>query len=108
MDLRIYYQKIRETEAEIADEFPIVVSAGTSDGGKAGTKTEVSRWLGAKLVVDGAARLASAEEAKRFREEARQSKRRADEAAAAGRVQFTVVSTADLERLKGTTREAKA
>ena len=32
MDLKVYYQKIREQETQIADEFPVVVSHG--DGGR--------------------------------------------------------------------------
>ena len=40
-------------EATIADEFPVVVSKETADGGKDGTMTEVPRRMAAKLVVDG-------------------------------------------------------
>lgn len=49
MDLSVYYQKVREVEQSIADDFPIVVSQESQDGGKAGIRTEVSRRLGAKL-----------------------------------------------------------
>ena len=34
MDLKLYFQKIRETEAKITDPFPILVSKETEDGGK--------------------------------------------------------------------------
>ena len=74
MDLQIYYQKIREVEAKIADEFPIVVSNETADGGKDGRKTEVPRRLGAKMIVDGLARLATKEELKAYRASAGRSK----------------------------------
>src|ERR1035441_7124302 len=53
MDLQVYYQKIRETEAKMADEFPLVVSMETADGGKSGTTTEVPRRLAAKMLVEG-------------------------------------------------------
>ena len=43
MDLRAYYQKIRDTEAEITEAFPMVVSLATADGGKEGVLTEVTR-----------------------------------------------------------------
>ena len=68
MDLQIYYQKIRDMETKIADEFPLMVSVETSDGGKGGTKTEVPRRLAAKLLVEGLARLASKDELKAYRE----------------------------------------
>ena len=51
MNLQGFYQKVRETEAAIGEEFPLIVSHGTSDGGKAGTFTEVPRRLAAMLVV---------------------------------------------------------
>ena len=101
MDLKIYYQKIRETEAKIVETFPIVVSNETADGGKEGTKTEAPRRLAAKLIVEGTARLASAEEAKAFRAVSAEAKRVADRIAAAARVQLTVLSGAELDRLRG-------
>ena len=36
MDLRIYYQKVREMEAKIAEEFPYVISRETPEGGRRG------------------------------------------------------------------------
>ena len=57
MDMRLYYQKIRDMEAKIADEFVTIVSRETADGGKEGTKTEVPRRVAAKLVVEGVATL---------------------------------------------------
>ncbi len=101
MDLRLYYQKIREIETRISEEFPIVVSRETADGGKEGIRTEVPRKLAAKLMVEGLARLASSEEALQFREMLLEAKRMAEQAAAAARVQLAVLSTAELDRLKG-------
>src|SRR5690242_15334289 len=63
MDLKIYYQKVREKRASIAEAFPVVVSQETGDGGKDGVLTEVTPDLAAKMIVDGTAHLASAEEA---------------------------------------------
>src|ERR1043166_7666623 len=48
MDLRHYYRKIREMESNITDEYPLVVSFETGDGGKSGICTEVPRRLAAK------------------------------------------------------------
>ncbi len=101
MDLKLYYQKIRDVETKLLDEFPIIVSRETADGGKDGIKTEVPRRLAAKLIVEGLARLASTEEARLFREMVLEAKRVAEQVAAATRVQLAVLSTAELERLKG-------
>jgi hypothetical protein len=62
MDLRNYFQKIKEIESTIVELFTLVVSLETGDGGKAGTPTEVSRALAAKMIVEGLVRLADAAE----------------------------------------------
>ena len=107
MDLQVYYQKIREIETKLADEFPLMVSVETSDGGKCGTKTEVPRPLAAKLLVENQARLASKDEVKAHREAVAEAKRMVERAAAASRVQLTVLSTTDLDGLKSEARGAK-
>ena len=107
MDLQIYYQKIREMVGKIADEFTLVVSVETADGGKGGTKTEVPRRLAAKLVVEGQARLATKDETKAYREVLAEAKRASDRSAAAARVQLTVLSTTELDRLRSEARSTK-
>jgi hypothetical protein len=107
MDLQVYYQKIREMEKTIVDEFPLLVSMETADGGKCGTKTEVPRRLAAKLLVEGLARLASKEELKAYRELLAEAKRVAERAAAAARLQLTVLSTMELDRLRSEARSTK-
>jgi len=62
MDLRGYYQKIKEVESKIADAFALIVSLESPDGGKAGTQTEVTRSLAAKMIVNGLAKLVTAED----------------------------------------------
>ena len=57
MDLRIYYQKVRDLEAKIAEEFPFVISKETPDGGKAGVRTQVPKRIAAKMIVEGLADL---------------------------------------------------
>jgi hypothetical protein len=90
MDLTGYYEKIREAKAKITDEFAVVVSNQTSDGGKAGLCTEVPRAVAARMVVDGVARQASAAEQKAFRDTQAKAKKQADEIAAAAKVTFQV------------------
>ena len=107
MDLQVYYQKIRETETSIADAFPLVVSMETADGGKGGTKTEVARRLAAKLLVEGMVRLASKDEVKAYRDAAGEAKRVAEREVAAARLQLTVLSTTELDRLRSAARSTK-
>jgi hypothetical protein len=69
MDLRAYYRKLRGVEAELREESVVVISRETSDGGRAGVKSDVPRALGARLMVDEKADLATPEEAAEFRAE---------------------------------------
>ena len=105
MDLRVFYQKIREQEAAIPEEFPLLVSKETGDGGKAGTMTEAPRRLAAKMVVEGQARLATAEETAKYRESVAETRRLAEQRAAATRLQVAVLSTTELEQLKSDARK---
>ena len=100
MDLKTYFQKIRDIEAKILEAFAVVVSLESPGGGKGKVFTEVLPRVAGKLVVDGMARLASAAEAKAFREQQAEAKLLAEQAAAASRVQVSVLPTSELERLK--------
>jgi len=100
MDLRLYYQKIRDAEAKIEDEFAVVVSRETADGGKEGTLTEVPRRIAAKMVVEGVAQLASPAQKQAFLKTTAEAKEMADQLAAAAQVRLTVLSSAELDKLK--------
>jgi len=100
MDLRLYYQKIREASSKIADAFPVVVSKETADGGKDGILNEVTRAIAAKMLVEGLARLASAEESAAFRQEQAAAKRLAEQVATAAKVQFAVLTTDEMQTLR--------
>jgi len=108
MDLKVFYQKLRQTEASIAEAHVVVVSLETPDGGRAGVRTEVPRALAARIVVEGRARLATPEESAEFREQAAEAKRAADQAATASRIQIAVVSESELKTLKSTMRPGRA
>jgi hypothetical protein len=99
MDMRSYYQKLREVEQSIPTGEVVVVSHATQDGGRAGVFCEVSRATAAKLVVEGRARLASHEEASDFHARTREEYHRAEQMEAAKRVQV-VISEADLKAYK--------
>jgi len=66
MDVRIYFQKVRQIEAAILKPHAVVVSLETPDGGKAGMLTEVTRITAARLVAENKARLATEEESNEF------------------------------------------
>jgi len=90
MDLKAHYQKIRELEHSFEGSFPVIVSAETPDGGKAGIRTEVPALVAAKMIADGRARLANEVEAKEFHERKTEAKRVADQLDGSKRMQLTV------------------
>ena len=97
MDLRQYFKKIRDTESGLTDVFPLVVSLETSDGGKAGIVSEVTREQAAKLIVENCARLANDAEKKAYYDKQASEKKAADRAEIARRVQVTIVGQPDLQ-----------
>ena len=101
MDLQVYFKKIRAMEDSLKEPSPILVSLETQDGGRAGVRTEVPRRTAATMIVEGAARLATAEEAREFQEQNAEAKRQAEQLAAASRMQFTVVASNEIRKLKG-------
>jgi hypothetical protein len=92
MDIRAYFQKIREIEKNIADPYVVVVSLETPEGGKPGRSTEVSRASAAQLLVEGRVRLADTEEQKAYYKEAQEALAAAEQERLAGKIQLTVVS----------------
>ena len=99
MDVKTYYQRIRDTEGTIPTPFAVVISLATDDGGKKGVPVEVPRHLAAKMVVEGSAELASADQAAAFRQAQQAACKALLEAAAAARVEFSMVSADELKRL---------
>ena len=105
MDLKLYYQKIRDMESKIPDAFPLIVSQQTDDGGRAGSCAEVTRAVAAKMITEGTARLADPAEAQAYRDARAEAKRSADEEAEVAKVHVTVVPSAELARLAGGKKE---
>jgi hypothetical protein len=91
VDLRSYYRKIREIEGGIKTPFVVVISLETPEGGKAGTQTEVSRHVAARLMAEGRALVATDAEAKQFHERQAEARCDAEAVAAAQRMQVTIV-----------------
>jgi len=100
MDLKLYYQKVRQTLESLAEEDVVIVSHETGDGGKAGVCTEVPKAVAAKMVVDGTAEAASVQVAAAFRQAQAAAKARVEEEMAATKVPLSLVTTAELNRLR--------
>ncbi len=99
MDLKNYYRKIRELEATLEDEFPVVRSLATEAGGQSGRLTETTRPVAARMVIDGVAEIASAEETAEFRRIAEANRLQEEERRRGEQVQFHVLSESDLRSL---------
>lgn len=108
MDVKTYYQRIRDTEATIATPYAVVVSRPTDDGGKPGVLVEVHRHLAAKMLVEGSAQLAAADQAAAFRLSQELALKAAQEAAAASRFEVSMVPSEELKRLNDDLRKLKS
>jgi hypothetical protein len=107
MDVKTYYQKIRQTEKAIPDPFTVVSSLSTDDGGKSGVLVEVPRYLAAKMIVEGSAQLAAVEEVTAFRLAGEVACKAASEAAVAGKLEVTMVPSDELKKLTDDLKKLK-
>jgi hypothetical protein len=92
MDIRVYFQKVREIERSISEAYVVVVSLETPEGGVPGRMTEVSRASAAQMIVDAKVRLADATERAAFYKQGQDALAAAEEERLAGKIQLTVVS----------------
>jgi hypothetical protein len=106
MDLKVYYQRLREVEAELTEPHVVLVSLDTADGGRAGVVSEVPRTVAAKMIVEARARAATPEEIATFRKHVEEARRTAEQVRAASRMQVTVLSEADLKTLRSAQRSS--
>jgi coenzyme F420-reducing hydrogenase alpha subunit len=97
MDVKQYFRKIREVEAGIQEEFPMVISLETTDGGKAGRISEVSRFNAAKMIVESRAVIANEEQKQQFLDRQLAARRAAEQAELSKRVQVAIISESDLQ-----------
>src|SRR5712692_2139826 len=107
MDLKVYYRKLREIVKDLEEEFVVVSSLATPDGGVAGRLTEVTRELAARMVADGVAQIARKDEAEAFRQKLVEEKKQADQKRASERIQFAVLTETDLRALRGDRGDSK-
>jgi hypothetical protein len=108
MNLRAFYQKIREIEETIDGSFAVVVSRETSDGGKAGVVSEVPRFVAARMVVEERAQLATAEQAAAYHKRTAAEAERAAQERDRARLQVAVFSNAELEQIRKRLQPRKA
>lgn len=107
MDLRVFFQKLRKIEQEIVAPHVIVVSHETPDGGRPGQMAEVSRSVAARLILEGHAHLATAEQSGEFRSAAQKALEEAEQKLMAAKVQVNVITDADLRAMKSASRAEK-
>jgi hypothetical protein len=100
MDLRSYYQKIREADQTLDSEHVVMVSLPTTEGGKAGVKTEVPRAIAARLIAEQRSRVATEEETLAFHEANRVAQEDYEDREAARRLQVMVIPAQDLKKQK--------
>jgi hypothetical protein len=96
MDLRLYFQKLAETEQIIESPNVFVTSLPTPDGGREGVVSEVSRTVAAQLFVEGRARKATDAEQAEYRGRIERAVAKAEQERLASKVQVTVVSDPEL------------
>ena len=97
MDVKQYFRKLREVENSFIDSYPVVISLETSDGGKAGLISEMSRPVAAKMIVEGRAVVATEEQKAFYYEQQEAAKRAAEKAEFAKRVQVAIIADPELQ-----------
>lgn len=107
MDLKSYYQRLRETELQLNEPFIVIVSNETPDGGRAGIRTEVPRHIAAKMIIEDRARLATEQETQSFHNQNSEAKHAAEQLALANRMQVTLVPASELRIPKGAGKVSK-
>lgn len=97
MNLRAYFQKIRQAEALIESDAVLTVSVAGDDGGLEGIRSEVPRALAAKLIVEGKVRLATVEETEAQKADQEERRRQIAEKDASQRLQVAILSDRQVE-----------
>jgi len=96
MDLKQYFKKIKDAEASIQEEYPLIVSLETSDGGKPGTVVEVSRSQAAKAIAENRAVLATEEQKTAYYTREASRRKAFEKAELSRRLQIAIISDSEL------------
>jgi hypothetical protein len=99
MDLQLHYGKMRQEEQKMTDEFPVIASNETSDGGRKDVFVEVTRRIAARFITLGLARIATGEEKKIFDDAKFEARRVAIEALEKASYSATLLATESIARL---------
>jgi hypothetical protein len=102
MDLKLYFKKIKDTEASLEDTYLLMVSLETPDGGKPGVVVEVSRQEAAKALVEGRAVRATDEQKEAYFKQEAERKKSAEKAELSRRLQIAIISDSDLKTTAAT------
>jgi hypothetical protein len=97
MDVKQYFRRLREIEESFIDRYPVVISLETPDGGKAGLLAEMSRSVAAKMILEGRAVLATPEQKAAYYEHQEATKKAAEKADLARRVQVAIIADPEFQ-----------
>src|SRR5262249_12496732 len=103
MDVQAYYGKGKQEEQRIGDEFPVIGSHETAGGGIAGRMAEVARRVAARFIALGAARLATHDESKIFRDAQLEAKQAADALLEQAKLEIAMLAMKGVQKLQTVT-----
>jgi hypothetical protein len=95
MDVRQFYKKIREVQGGIEEAFVFVTSLETSDGGRPGLVSEVSRELAARLLVESRVTRSLQAEIDAYRRTQQDARKAAERAELAKTIQVALIREPD-------------
>lgn len=90
MDVKQFYQQVRELSAQLPADTLVIKSLSTTNGGKAGVFTEVSRQTAAMQIILGTAVLATSEESTTYYRDMEAKRQLAEKAQALTRLQVSL------------------
>ncbi len=97
MNLRKYYDKVQAIRRDLSGPDVYLTSLATPNGGKEGCVAEVPVDLAARMIVDGIARLAEAEEIAAYLSVAEELRAAAQEEHLRNRLRITLVNDSDVQ-----------
>lgn len=92
MNLRKYYESVKEARKKLPEPFAYVTSTSTPNGGVEGVVTEVETEIAARMIVDGVATPSSEEEISAFKERREANRIAAKEEELRNKVRITLVN----------------
>ncbi len=97
MNLTKYYDQVKKIRQDIKEPFVFLTSLATPNGGKEGCVSEAPADLAARMITDGVARLATADEIDSYQTEAEANRLAAKEEQLRNRLRITLVNDADVQ-----------